>query len=141
MTVSRARADMRPLTADEMANLTKLVEQRGTLVTTKGEPITVPEPIYQLLVDIIPMLKSGNHVGLINRNAQVTTQQAADILCMSRPHLIKLLDQGKMPFTRTGGHRRLIMSDVLAYQERVQEETDARLEELLALAQETDSYD
>ena len=60
---------------------------------------------------------------------------------MSRPHLIKLLDQGKIPFTRTGGHRRLIMSDVLAYQECVHAETDGRLEELLALAQETDSYD
>ena len=140
MALSRARTDLRPLTADEMANLSTLLEQRGTLVTERGDRLTVPEPIYQLLCDIVPLLKLGHSVQLINTEQVVTTQVAADILGMSRPHLIKLLNEGVLAFTRVGEQRRLKLAEVLEYQDRRQRESEERLRELLAMAQGTDTY-
>lgn len=140
MALSRAKTDLRPLTADEMANLSTLLEQRGTLVTERGDRITVPEPIYRLLCDIVPLLKQGHSVQLLNTEQLVTTQMAADILGMSRPHLIKLLNEGVFAFTRVGEQRRLKLAEVLEYQERRQRESEERLRELLAMAQETDTY-
>jgi excisionase family DNA binding protein len=140
MALSRAKTDLRPLTADEMANLSTLLEQRGTLVTERGDRITVPEPIYQLLCDIVPLLKQGHSVQLINTEQLVTTQVAADILGMSRPHLIKLLNEGVLSFTRVGEQRRLKLAEVLEYRDRRQRESEERLKELLAMAQETGTY-
>ncbi|HWE61634.1 MAG TPA: excisionase family DNA-binding protein [Chloroflexota bacterium] len=70
----------------------------------------------------------------------VTTQMAADILGMSRPHLIKLLNEGVLSFTRVGEQRRLKLAEVLEYRDRRQRESEERLKELLAMAQETGTY-
>jgi excisionase family DNA binding protein len=140
MALARARTDLRPLTADEIANLSKLLEQRGTLITQSGDRITVPEPIYQLLCDIVPLLKQGHSVQLVNTEQVVTTQVAADILGMSRPHLIKLLNGGVLSFTWVGEQRRLKLAEVLEYRDLQQRESEERLRELLAMAQETGTY-
>jgi excisionase family DNA binding protein len=138
--LARAKTDLRPLTPDELANLSKLLEQGRTLVTENGDRITVPEPIYQLLCDIVPLLKQGQAVQLINTEQVITTQVAADILRMSRPHLIKLLNEGVLSFTRVGEQRRLKLAEVLEYRDRRQRESEERLRDLLAMAQETGTY-
>ncbi|HWX43541.1 MAG TPA: helix-turn-helix domain-containing protein [Blastocatellia bacterium] len=72
---------------------------------------------------------------------ELTTQEAAGLLNVSRPHLIKLLERGQMPFHKVGRHRRLRLADVLAYKRKALEERKAILRELVALNQEMGLYD
>ena len=80
----------------------------------------------------------GNAVAVIAVEAEITTQQAADILKVSRPHLVGLLEQDSMPHRKVGAHRRVRLLDVLAYERRLDAERVKILEELAAQAQELD---
>jgi excisionase family DNA binding protein len=113
---------------------------RPKLVGRDGE-MPLPESIYQLLCDIAPRLMRGETVFLIPEHAALTTQQAADILGMSRPYLKRLLDKEEIPYFRVGTHRRLRFADVMAYMERRTEERQRQMDELLAISDEMGAYD
>jgi excisionase family DNA binding protein len=88
-------------------------------------------------LDLIPVCADDDVWGLLGgRPAQCGARSAADILVISRPHLIKLLDRGEIPFHRVGTHRRLKINDVLAYRDRRAAERDAALRELTSLSEE-----
>lgn len=72
---------------------------------------------------------------------EVTTQQAADLLNVSRQYLVRLLDEGRIPFRKTGKHRRLRMQDVLAFKEQRDKDRRAGLRELSRLTEESGGYD
>lgn len=72
--------------------------------------------------------------------AVMTTQQAADLLNVSRQYLVRLLDDGKLPYDRTGKHRRLKMEDVLAYKKQRDLERDNKLDEIAKLTEELGGY-
>jgi excisionase family DNA binding protein len=114
--------------------------ERPKVVGCAGE-MPLPESIYQLLCDVAPRLMRGETVFLIPEQAALTTQQAADILGMSRPYLKRLLDKGEIPFFRVGTHRRLHFADVNAYMERRTRERERQMDELLALSDEMGAYD
>ena len=102
------------------------------------EPIELPAGAVTLLMDILGAMASGQGITLIPENAELTTVQAADILKVSRPFLIKLLDEGKIPYRKVGKHRRIRMEDVMNYKQAIDAERESILDELVADAQEQD---
>ncbi|MBO0883408.1 MAG: helix-turn-helix domain-containing protein [Mycobacterium sp.] len=93
--------------------------KRYLLVGTKaGDQVEIPQELYRVLRQAVEALTEGYAVTLVPRSLTVTTQQAADFLGISRPTLIKLLDEGKIPYERLNAHRRLRLADVRDYRER-----------------------
>lgn len=87
-------------------------------------------------MSILEAMAAGRGVTIIPENAELTTFEAADVLKVSRPYLIKLLDAGAIPFWRVGKHRRIRMEDVMAYRARDDRERDAAMDHLVREAQE-----
>lgn len=106
------------------------------------EPLELPAGAVTLLMDILGAMASGQGVTLIPEDAELTTVQAADILHVSRPFLIKLLEAGQIPYRRVGKHRRIRMEDVMNYKQAIDQEREAVLNRLVEDAQEQDmGYD
>jgi len=80
------------------------------------ELVTIPLKALKLLKAIISNMAEGKSIALLPTDAEITTQQAAEILNVSRPHIIKLLEKGDIPFKKVGSHRRILLQDMLAYE-------------------------
>ena len=111
------------------------------LVGPDGVEIELPEGIHALLVSIVENLKAGNGVSVIPMHAELTTVEAAEILNVSRPFLIKQIDAGVLPHHMVGTHRRLRLADVLAYRDRVDAEAEDALGAMTAEAEDLGLYD
>lgn len=108
--------------------------QRGPsarLVGPDNETIELPESAYRLLKAVIHQLARDNAVSIVPVHRQLTTQQAADLLNISRPYLVRLLDRGEIPHEKVGSHRRLKFGDVMAYRRKRARAEEAALDELL----------
>jgi excisionase family DNA binding protein len=101
-------------------------------------PLELPAGAVALLMEILEAMAAGQGVSLIPENAELTTVQAAEILNVSRPYLIKLLEERALPHRKVGKHRRIRMEDVMAYKDRIDQEREAVLDELVADAQQND---
>jgi excisionase family DNA binding protein len=126
----------------EIAQL--IVHQATTapkLVFAEGQEAQLPDLVYQLLRDAVRTLARGEAVSLIPLHQQLTTQQAADLLGVSRQYLVRLLDRGAIPFQRAGSHRRVIYADLLAYQRERKQERREALREITRLSEELGLYD
>ncbi len=122
----------------------KLAEHKGSeirleLITgTSTEELILPRSALRLLLRALSEMGQGNAVTLTPVQAELTSQQAADLLNVSRPHLVKLLDEGTIPSRKVGTHRRVRLEDVLAYKREFQAKRQAALSELAALSQDLD---
>lgn len=100
------------------------------------EPIELPAGAVALLMDVLEAMAAGRGITIIPQNAELTTVQAAEVLNVSRPFLIKLLEQEKIPHRKVGRHRRVLMEDVMNYRAIIDAEREAVLDRLAAEAQE-----
>ena len=110
--------------------------QKPYLLGPAGERVELPDSALEALRVIIETMAQGRSITLVPHDKELTSQGAADILHVSRPHLIKLLDRGELPFHLVGTHRRIKIEDVLAYRDRRDAERDAALRELTRLSEE-----
>ena len=104
----------------------------------QNQPIDLPAGAVALLMDILRAMADGRGVTIIPDHAEVTTVEAATILNVSRPFLIKLLEEKAIPHRLVGKHRRILIDDVMAYKNRIDREREAVLAQLTAEAQEKD---
>lgn len=86
-----------------------------------GDQVELPEEVYLALRKVVKAMQSGLAVSVVPQTTRLTTQQAADLLNVSRPTVVKLLDEGEIPFEKAGTHRRVLLADLLEYRERRRE--------------------
>ena len=105
------------------------------------EVIVLPAPIVTLLLGMLRMKAKGLGIVLTPLHSELTTGQAADILHVSRPYLVKLLEAGDIPYYKVGRHRRVRREDVMNYKTAIDRRREAILDELVAESQELGLYD
>lgn len=130
------------LAADASRRLFRVIgsSQKETCVvrfeSAPDEPVVLPGAAVRLLGALLTELAKGNAVTLMPHHAELTTQAAADLLNVSRPFLIGLLESGQLPHHKVGTHRRVRFSDLMIYKRRRDQESETALSELAALSRD-----
>lgn len=101
----------------------------------QAHQIELPTSALRLLMEVLAELAEGNAVQVVPVHAELTTQEAADLLNVSRPHLVSLLEGGSLPFHKTGKHRRVRFDDLMSYKGKRDDASAAAMTELAAQAQ------
>ncbi|GAB6856030.1 helix-turn-helix domain-containing protein [Microbacterium xylanilyticum] len=112
------------------ASFEKDSASKAALVDPQGRARPIPEEIFRILDQVTNALAGGDGITVIPQDMMMTTQQAADFLGVSRPTLVRLLEEGEIPFDRPGRHRRVRLRDLVEYQETFRAERRAALREL-----------
>ena len=112
------------------------VRVEATSPDEERQTFVLPAAAVRFLTDIMAHLAEGRAVSVMPKDAELTTKQAADALNVSRPHLVRLLKDGKVPHHMAGTHRRVLLQDVLAYRRARLAASNDAMDELAAQAQE-----
>jgi excisionase family DNA binding protein len=105
------------------------------------EKIKVPLSALKLLSDILKTMAEGKLVSIVPVSTELTTQAAAEMLGCSRPYLVKLLEEGKIAFTKVGKHRRIKYDDIIRYIKQMKEQQRKHIIEIMNDDEETGLYD
>ena len=107
-------------------------------LTEDGDVLKIPKTAFLMLFDILENMAEGREFTLVPSDAEIGTQEAADILKVSRPHLVKLLEEGVIPFKKAGTHRRIKLKHVIKLQKSLEENRNKKLDFLTKQAQDLD---
>lgn len=144
---------MTPVTAaperqPQLVNLSRVLQSvlstpRPTceLLSSGGDRTPIPESALRLLARVVEITACGDAVTVVATGKEITTQQAAELLNVSRQYVVRLLDEGRIPFRKTGAHRRLRIDDVLSFKEQRYRDRKAGLRELTQASQKLGGYD
>lgn len=102
-----------------------------------AQTVIVPRHAFELFLEILGQMANGNAVTIVPVHAELTTQEAAGYLNVSRPYLVKLLESGALPFRKVGTHRRILFEDLMAYRKK---DADYRREVMDELAAEAEKH-
>lgn len=102
----------------------------------KEESVTIPHKAFQILEQVLKNMAEGTSFRLLPEEEMIGTQEAAELLKISRPYLVKLLEEGKIPFSKTGTHRRVLRKEILAFDKKRKETIKKNLNFLAKQAQE-----
>lgn len=140
---SEAEAALAKESARHLAHLGEKEVRSLKLVVDdqSGEAVVLPPPLFRLILDVLSQMARGNAITLVPVHAELTTQQAADLLGVSRPFLIKLLEKGELPHRKVGRHRRVRFIDLMRYRKESGARRQEALDELVRLSQELGLYD
>jgi excisionase family DNA binding protein len=95
-----------------------MIRQRAALVGPDDQRHEIPDSVYRLLINVLKIMQEGKAVSIVPLVQELTTQRAANLLGVSRQLFVRLLDDDKIPFHRTGTHRRVYLKDVLEFRKR-----------------------
>jgi excisionase family DNA binding protein len=129
---------------EQFARIGHLLEQKtpaAPQLVVGTERVEVPAPLVRAMVQWLHAAQRGEPVTLVSDDKRLTTQQAADLLGVSRQYFVQLLERGDIPFTRTGTHRRVRAGDLMAYKRRWDSERRAAMERLVELSEELGLYE
>lgn len=98
--------------------------------------LEIPKKAVILLFTILDNMADGKSITLLPSDSEISTQHAADLLNVSRPHVVSLLNKGEIPYTKVGTHRRIQLNDILAYDKKLQKNRNSKLNFLAKQAQE-----
>lgn len=145
--VDRGRDDevvFPPEDLDQLLDLARFVENHtepGLLLGPDGEQVPLPAEVYRVLRQVVEVMRQGKATLVAPQGMLLTTQEAADFLGVSRPTLVKLLENGAIPFEKPNRHRRVRLQDILDFQTRRREERRAAMNQLTEEASELGLYE
>ncbi len=144
---NRARVDTYLAPNGEQAELIarfseviKGIHENPVLRGSDGTEVPVPEELFDILTRAAAELQRGRGITIIPNNQMLTTQEAADILGVSRPTLVKMLENHHIEFSKVGRHRRVALGDLIDYRSKLEEDRLARLREVASQTPTTETY-
>jgi len=105
------------------------------------EKIRIPISALRLLAKILKEISRGNPISIVPIATEMTTQAAAELLGCSRPHIVRLLEEGKIPYTKVGKHRRIKYENVVIFKKEMKSKQRSKIQELMQLDEESGLYD
>jgi excisionase family DNA binding protein len=127
------------LAQESSRTLAEFGGQKLTVSVASGDrtkKVELPAPAVEMLINMLTEMAEGNAITLVPTHALLTTQQAANMLGVSRPFIIQQMKDAQIPFQKIGTHRRIAFTDLVKYRRRMAEESDKAMNELVAQAQE-----
>lgn len=131
LSVSSSRALASHIQKFNSVQKLKVVDDSGS-----EEVVEIPSTAFQLLISILSEMSQGNAITLIPVHAELTTQESADMLNVSRPYLVKLLENKQIPYRTVGRHRRILLKDLMDYKKRIDDQRMEVLDQLVSQAQD-----
>ncbi|BBG01742.1 hypothetical protein PSA01_44120 [Pseudonocardia saturnea] len=123
-----------------MVEAMRTADGPATLLGPDDVKWELPAEAYRVLREVLEAMADGLAITVVPQHTRLTTQEAADMLGISRPTLVKLLGDGEIPYEQRGRHRRVLLTDVLDYQQRARVEQKKQLDDLVSEAAEHDLY-
>jgi len=123
---------------NDLLNNLKTKKKKNTLELANKEELEFPPTVLKIILDVLTKMQQGTVLSLVPIHNELTTQEAADLLNVSRPYLIHLLKEGEIPYRKVGTKRRILAKDVIRYKTAINKKRLKVLEKLAEMGQEMD---